>query len=151
MTAAGESKATICEKLQLGNAVMTKWRKQKAFRDLIDSIHEQAVDVTTAKLMVATVQAIDTLIELLSKEQPASVRLGASNSILDRAYKKLTDNEMRQKVERLEALAYATNRTNTDRAVGGDIHHSVANRDVVASGAEGTDSSECGEVPEQPT
>lgn len=80
----------------------TRYMNDNVFQRVLNQQKKELLDGVTYQLQQASIQAIETLIEIMNDEEaPASVRVSASRSILENMYKSIEFTDI---VERLEAL-----------------------------------------------
>lgn len=76
---------------------ITRWLRDADFRREYEAARHELVDQSVLKLQQASSEAIDTLVEVMKNADcPASARVSAANSILDRAQKSIEDWSKRQ-------------------------------------------------------
>jgi AcrR family transcriptional regulator len=95
--AAGVSPATVYRRL-----------RDPEFRATIDETREELIATTTARLAGVATAAVDTLVELLSADQPAAVRLGSARTILDQTQRWRVAEEVEVRLAMLETTIQST-------------------------------------------
>ena len=89
-----------------GVSLTTTYRRLKdpAFRARLDAARSDMVRQATALLTAAATEAVNTLLDLQSKDSPPPTRLGAARSVLEMGSRLRTENDL---VARLEAAERA--------------------------------------------
>ena len=76
------------------------------FRQRVSEIRTQLTTETVGKLTSAATQAVDTLMELLTAEHEANIRLNASKAILTHLGPLSEHGELRQRISDIESRAH---------------------------------------------
>lgn len=76
------------------------------FRQRVSEIRTQMTTEAVGKLTLAATQAVDTLMELLTSEHEATIRLNASKAILTHLGPLSEHGELRQRISDIESRAH---------------------------------------------
>ena len=89
----------------IGEATLFRWLQVPEFQDAYRDAKRQIVNHAIARLQQATIEAVDTLSEVMKdKNKPPSPRVKAAKTVLELAVKALEIEDIQSRVESLERI-----------------------------------------------
>ena len=97
--------AAAAKKAGIAESTLRRWLQDSDFAERYRSARRQVLEQSTARLQLATVDAVNALQAIVtSQDSPPSTRVSAARTILDMAYRAVEVGELSERLHSLEAL-----------------------------------------------
>ena len=97
--------AAAAKKAGIAESTLRRWLQDSDFAERYRSARRQVLEQSTARLKLATVDAVNALQAVVSsQDSPPSTRVSAARTILDMAYRAVEVGELSERLHSLEAL-----------------------------------------------
>ena len=97
--------AAAAKKAGIAESTLRRWLQDSDFAERYRSARRQVLEQSTARLQLATVDAVNALQAIVtSQDSPPSTRVSAARTILDMAYRAIEVGELSERLHSLETL-----------------------------------------------
>ena len=97
--------AAAAKKAGIAESTLRRWLQDSDFAERYRSARRQVLEQSTARLQLATVDAVNALQAIVSHQDTTpSIRVSAARTILDMAYRAVEVGELSERLHSLEAL-----------------------------------------------
>ncbi len=97
--------AAAARKADVAESTLRHWLQDSDFAERCRSARRQVLEQSTARLQLATVDAVNALQAVVtSQDSPPSIRVSAARTILDMAYRAVEVGELSERLHSLETL-----------------------------------------------
>ena len=97
--------AAAAKKADVSESTLRRWLQDRDFAQRCRSARRQVLEHSTARLQLATVDAVNALQAVVtSRDSPPSTRVSAARTILDMAYRAVEVGELSERLHSVEIL-----------------------------------------------
>jgi ribosomal protein S11 len=87
----------------VGEKTLFRWLQLDEFQRAYKNARRQVIDQTIAKIQSVMVQAVQTLLDVMSdKTAPASAKVSAARALLDIGFKVVEIEDLESRIEKIE-------------------------------------------------